>query len=167
MSTITETKRPVALAAIIKTGLLVGTLDGIAAILWSYCYTHVISLKLFVYIASGIFGKAAFSGGQVMLFWGILAHYFIAFCFTTAWFLLYPFFNSILRNKYVIAIVYGIITWALMDRIVVPLSNTPKQAFNTTSALIGCIILMFTAGLPIVLMAHSYYYKLKGRLLYL
>lgn len=167
MSTISIQKKPSVAFAIIKTGLLVGTLDGIAAILWGFCYTHVISLKLFAFIASGIFGKAAFTGGTVMIFYGILVHYFIAFCFTVEWFLLYPFFNSLLRNKYIIAVFYGVATWEIMDKIVLPLSNVAKQPSNFTNALTGCVILIFTVGLTVALMAHSYYYKVKGRLLYL
>jgi hypothetical protein len=167
MSTPVITKKPSLALAIVKTWLLAGTVDGLAVMLWTCYYTHVFSIKLFAFVASGIFGNAAFTGGNMMIVWGILAHYFIAFCFVTAWFLLYPFFNSILRNKYIIAIVYGLITWAIMDLIVVPLSNTPKQPFNLTNAITGAVILMFTIGLTTTLMAHSYYYKLKGRLLYL
>jgi len=167
MSTSVTTKKSNAAVAIIKTGLLAGTLDALAAMLWGYYYTGVFSLDIFRYIASGIFGKAAFTDSNVMILWGILAHYFIAFCFTTAWFLLYPFFNSILRSKYIIAIVYGLVTWAIMDIIVEPLSHISRQPFNITNAIVGSVVLIFTLGLTVALMAHSYYYKVKGRLLYL
>jgi len=167
MTTLVYAKKPSIAAAIILTWLLAGTFDGLAAIFWTAYYTHTISLDVFRFVASGIFGNSAFTGSGIMLVWGILAHYTIALCFTITWFLLYPFFNKILRYKIIIAIIYGVITWAIMERVVVPLSNVPKQPFSITNALTGCIILMFTIGLTVTLMAHAYYYKIKGRLLYL
>lgn len=167
MSTLVYTKRPSIIAAILLTWLMAGTFDGIAAILWSAYYTHTISLELFRGIASGVFGEAAITGGRIMIVWGILLHYFIALCFTVAWFLSYPLFNSILRYKVVIAIFYGVTTWAIMQFIVQPLSNIAKHPLLLTSAITGCIILIFTVGFTIALMAHAYYYKIKGRLLYL
>jgi hypothetical protein len=167
MSTQVYTKKPSAIAAILLTWLMAGTFDGIAAMLWTAYYTHSISLELFRGVASGIFGQAAFTGGKIMIVYGILLHYSIALLFTITWFLSYPLFNSILRYKIVIAIFYGIVTWAIMDLVVLPLSNLPKQPFNITTAITGCVILMFTIGLTVTLMAHAYYYKIKGRLLYL
>lgn len=167
MSTLVYTKRPSIVAAILLTWLMAGTFDGIAAILWAGFYTHTISLDVFRNVASGIFGTAAMTGSGIMVVYGILLHYLIALCFTITWFLSYPLFNSILRYKVIIAIFYGIATWAIMEFLVVPFSNAAKQPFNTINAITGCVILIFTIGITIMLMAHAYYYKIKGRLLYL
>jgi len=167
MSTLVYTKKPSIVAAILLTWLMAGTFDGIAAVLWSAWYTHIVSVEVFRYVASGIFGTAALTGGGVMIAYGILLHYLIALLFTIAWFLSYPFFNSIMRYKVIIAIFYGIVTWAVMEFIVLPLSHVAKHSFDITNAVTGCVILIFTIGLTITLMAHAYYYKIKGRLLYL
>ncbi len=167
MSTLVYTKRPSIIAAILLTWLMAGTFDGIAAMLWVAYYTHTVSLELFRGVASGIFGEAAITGGSIMIVWGVLLHYFIALCFTIAWFLSYPLFNSILRYKIVIAIFYGAATWAIMEFVVQPLSKVEKHPFHLAGAITGCVILIFTIGLTIALMAHAYYYKIKGRLLYL
>lgn len=167
MSTLVYTKKPSIVLAILLTWLMAGTFDGVAAILWMAYYTHTVSLAVFRNIASGIFGEAAMTGGEIMIVYGILLHYLIALCFTIVWFISYPLFNSILRYKIVIALFYGIVTWAVMEFVVQPLSNTPKHPFYVSGAITGCVILIFTVGLTITLMAHAYYYKIKGRLLYL
>lgn len=167
MSTLVYTKKPSIVLAILLTWLMAGTFDGVAAILWMAYYTHTVSLAVFRNIGSGIFGEAAMTGGEIMIVYGILLHYLIALCFTVVWFLSYPLFNSILRYKIVIAIFYGIVTWAVMEFVVQPLSNVPKHPFYVSGAITGCVILIFTVGLTITLMAHAYYYKIKGRLLYL
>lgn len=167
MSTIPIPKKNNAIISVIIIGLLVGTLDGIAAIIWSYCYTHVISLGVFKGVASGIFGSAAFSGGSIMIFYGILLHYLIAFIFTTALFLLYPFFNFLLKNKYIVGLLYGIVIWAIMNLVVSPLSNALKPTLSTHNIIIGILILIVCVGLPIAIISNNHYYRVKGRLLYL
>ena len=58
---------------IILTGLLAGTLDAIAAIVVSQASPAAV----FKFIASGAFGAGkAFSGGDIMIVWGVLFHYF-------------------------------------------------------------------------------------------
>jgi hypothetical protein len=47
-------------------------------------------VKSFQFIASGIFGTSAFSGGNTMLALGILFHFCIAFIWTLIFFFLYP-----------------------------------------------------------------------------
>jgi len=108
------------LKTIIWLGLLTGTLDALAAILLNL---NVGPELIFRYIASGVFGKAAFAGAEEMVIAGILFHYLIAYLFTTAFYLLYPAFKSALKNKYVVAVVYGIMAWLIMNLAVVPISK--------------------------------------------
>ena len=53
---------------IILIGLLTGTLDAVAALAWNYKVNAGI---IFEFIASAAFGKAAYSGGNTMVLWGI------------------------------------------------------------------------------------------------
>src|ERR1700760_1860021 len=115
MSTLVYTKKPSIIGPILLTWLMAGTFDGIAAVLWVGYYSHSITLGVFRYIASGVFGNQAFTGGQIMVVYGILFHYLIALLFTITWFLSYPLFNSLLRYKIIIAIFYGVVTWAIMQ----------------------------------------------------
>jgi hypothetical protein len=155
-----STKRSGKLIYVLGTGLLTGTLDAIAAILLNW---KVPAAKIFMFIASGWFGKAeAYTGGTKMVLFGVLFHYLIAFSFTTLLFLLHPMFYSWFRTRILTAIFYGIVIWAIMNLIVVPLSNIPYRPFQVTGSLVDCIILMIAFGIPISFIATGFYfYKRK------
>ncbi len=143
---------------IIFAGLLAGTLDALAAMV----VYGAAPTGMFRFIASGAFGAGqAFSGGSIMVFWGILFHYFIAFTWTVLFFLTYPVFSFLRRNKYITAVLYGIFVWVMMNRVVLPLSQISQRPFNLNGALVGVAILVVAVGLPIVLLTHRYYSR-KG-----
>jgi len=102
---------------ILLTWLLCGMLDALSAIVLNL---NVPPPAIFKYIASGAFGKSAFAGGTEMAIYGVLFHYFIALVFTVALFLLYPYFIKIVRNKIILALVYGALIFVVMNFIVVP-----------------------------------------------
>ena len=58
------------------TGIVTGTLDAILALLINF---KVPAAIIFKFIASGLFGAAAFSMGNSAVLYGILIHYCIAF----------------------------------------------------------------------------------------
>ena len=61
---------------VLITGLIAGTLDILAAI---FLLAGGEATRVFRFIASGAFGKAAFEGGGEMVAWGSFFHYLIAF----------------------------------------------------------------------------------------
>ncbi|WP_295712947.1 hypothetical protein [Mucilaginibacter sp.] len=141
---------------------LTGTLDGIAAIIWNYFTNGSIHADIiFKFIASGVFGKAAFNGGAEMVLAGVIFHYLIAFLFTAVFYPLYPICDKLLRNKYLIAIFYGVITWLVMNLAVVPLSKIGFHPIKVQVALTGIIILIICIGLPIALIADKKYWASK------
>jgi len=154
-----STKRNSMLIYIIGIGLLTGTLDALGAVVSAW---NIPADSIFRYIASGIFGKAAFTGGDEMVVWGVLFHYATAFAFTTIFFLLHPMFYSWFRNSVITAIFYGIIIWAVMNLAIVPLSHIQPHPLALIPALKACSILIVCLGLPISLIATDYYfYKAK------
>ena len=150
-------KRGSIFSAILLTALLAGTLDAAAAVVHYIIATGKNPIVIFPYIASGVFGKAAFSGESIMVFWGFLFHYLIAFIFTVFFFLLYPRVNLLAANIFITGIVYGLFVWLVMNLLVLPVSNIPKSTFDLKGAIIGVIILMFCIGMPIALMAKNFY----------
>ena len=143
---------------IFLTGFLAGTLDAIAAIVISQATPAVV----FKFIASGAFGAGeAFSGGNIMIFWGVIFHYLIAFSWTIFFFFMYPAVPLLRKNKYISGLVYGIFVWIIMNRVVIPLSEIAQRPFNLKGALTGMAILMVAIGLPISLLTHRYYSR-KG-----
>lgn len=144
------------LRSILWVGLLVGTLDGLAALILNYKINPEL---IFRFIASGVFGKAAFAGAEEMIVAGVIFHYLIAYAFTAAFYLLYPFSYGILKNKYVVAIVYGGIAWLIMNLIVVPLSKIGPHHIKPIDAVTGVCILIICVGLPVALIADKKYLK--------
>jgi len=139
---------------IIFTWLLCGTLDALAAI--------VLNLKIpvaiiFKYIASGYFGKAAGAGGADIVAYGILFHYIIALVFTFFFFSFYSFFIGVFRNKILLAFVYGLIIFVVMNLIVVPyLSRIHPKPLQFLGSVKNWIILVVVFGFPIVFIADKY-----------
>ena len=144
--------RTISLAA-----LLTGTLDITSAIVKFYIEHQQGPVPIFRYIASGVFGKGTASSGTLMIIWGIVFHYMIAFLFTLFLFLIYPKVIKWLKNKFVAGFVYGLFTWAIMNMVVVPLSKINKPPADPEQAVIAALILIFMIGLPVSLIAHRYY----------
>ena len=114
-------------------------------------------MRVFPYIASGIFGKDAFSGSVAMIIAGFLFHYIIAYCFTITFFLMYPRIKFLANNWVLSGILYGMFIWLLMNLVVVPLSRTHAATLTFNSFIINLLILIVAIGLPLSYIAHRYY----------
>jgi hypothetical protein len=141
-------------------GLLTGTLDILAAIVNFLAHGGQQISRIFQYIASSVFGKPAFTGGDSMILMGIVIHYLIAFVFTVLFFFLYPRLSILSRNKWIGAIVYGIFIWVVMNLVLVPLTKARKLPMPPDQILIGAAILILMIGLPLSFIANRYY---RGR----
>lgn len=152
------------LKIILLTTLIAGTLDILSAIVNTYFRTGKGPEIIFKFIASGVFGDDAFSGGAFIVTAGIFFHYFIAFSWTLIFFILYPKINLPSKYKIIAGLCYGIIVWLIMNLIIVPLSRTPETTFTFKGVLLGALFLMFFIGLPISLMYHRYHRNLKMKI---
>ena len=142
---------------IIKAWLIVGTLDISSAFIYYFIKTGNNPLTILKYISSAILGKEAFSGGTMINLLGLALHYLIAFSFTIFFFWLFPKVKAFSKNKMLTGIIYGIFIWAVMNLIVVPLSNIPARPFNMNSAIINAAILIVCIGIPLSFMANKFY----------
>ena len=151
-----EEKKPGLISAIISAGIVAGTLDITAAIIQTLINGGN-PLKMLQFVASGIFGETAFAGGMPYSFWGLLFHYMIAFGWTILFFKIYPKFTFLSKNVLATGIGYGLFVWLVMNRVVLPLSNTPPRNFQLTQALIAMVVLILAIGLPLSVLARRYY----------
>lgn len=133
------------------TTLLVGTLDGIAAVIQFIVTGGDDPLNVFRFIASGIFGDASFNGGLNMALLGILFHYLIAGIWVSLFIWLYPIVKPSWSNKYISGVLYGVFIWIIMNLVVLPLSNTPPLSRNFAGDIIGILIIIAAVGLPVSL----------------
>jgi magnesium-transporting ATPase (P-type) len=142
---------------ILAATLIAGSLDIIAAFISVYV-RGVHPIKVLYYIASGVFGKeTAYNSGVGMAVLGLIFHYLIAFLFTLFLFFIYPFLKSILKNKILIGVLYGIFVWAVMNKIVVPLSNTAPSTPTLKNMIIACVILILCIGIPLAWIVNKFY----------
>jgi hypothetical protein len=142
---------------ILMAGLLVGSLDIIAALINFYINTGKDPNIVLKYIASAVFGKSAFAGDNTMSVWGLLLHFLIAFIWTILFFLVYPKLRLLSWNRVVSGILYGIFIWIVMTQVVVPISKATAGPFNLKQAVIAVLILIAAIGLPLSFIAHRFY----------
>jgi hypothetical protein len=144
-----------AIKTIILAGLLTGALDIIAALTDYYIATGKKPWAVLKFIASGVFGKKAFSGGGDMIFMGFLFHFIIAFTFTVFFFWLYQKISFLSKNRIITGILYGIFVWTIMNLVVLPLSNTPPLSYTAFKVIKAILILIVMIGLPLSFIAHK------------
>jgi hypothetical protein len=149
--------RQSAIILVIATGLLAGTLDGFAAVIHYYFSTGNNPGVVFKYIASGILGNEALSGGPSMVFLGVLLHYKIVLMWTVFFYFLYPKLNGLITNPWLAGVLIGIFVWIVMNLLVLPLSNVPQISISVSDVLIGVVIIILTVGFPISYKMSRYY----------
>lgn len=161
MNDITSTKKNSYL--LVKTiawaGLLVGSLDILAAIVNFKIATGKDPVLIFQYIASAVFGKSAYSGDSLMPILGLLFHFIIAYIFTIIFFIIYPKLKLYKFNAIVTGIAYGILIWVAMNVIVVPSSKIGKFNFKLSGFLLQASILIVMIGIPLSFIAKRYYLR--------
>lgn len=147
--------------AIAITALVAGTLDYAAAISNFMIGGGKDPNRVAWYIASSVLGsKAAFTGGWLTAAFGIFLHYVIATGWTVLFFLGYRRVPMLRKNPFLVGAAYGLFVWAMMNRVLVPLTRIKTGEFTLNSAaMIQAAILMAFIGLPIALLAHRHFRK--------
>jgi hypothetical protein len=150
--------------AILLTGLLAGVLDGAGAVLVYLIRGGRTPERIFNYIASGVFGPAAMTGGTPMVFAGIGLHMVIAMGWTILFFLAARQFEVLRRHWIGAAAGYGIFVWIMMNKVVLPLSRVQMAATTTwNSIVVGTLVLVVCIGFPVSLGARRYFSRHGAR----
>lgn len=139
------------------TTLIAGTLDIIGACISNFVVSGVLPGRILQFIASGVFGKAAFNGGYGMMAAGLLFHFIIAFACTTVFFLLYPKINFLKKSVWLNAVLIALTAWVVTTQVIIPLSKIPKPPFSFIGAARAIVILIICIGLPISYAANKEY----------
>jgi hypothetical protein len=167
MNQMLPAKKPNAISTILLTGFIAGTLDASAASINFYARTGNSPVRVWRFVASGVFGKEAYADPDSLLMpaLGLLFHFCLAFSFTIFFFLIFPKIKLLAKNIFVTGIVYGFLVWLLMSKVIVPLSNTAKLAPRpgptilgiSTQTILGMAFILFCIGLPIAFFTGRYY----------
>lgn len=135
---------------ILSATLLAGALDILAAFLvYAVILEKTSPARILMSIASGIFGKAAYSGGTPMVITGLLLHFLIAFIFSVFYYLIYPGLSFLHRRKLLSGILYGIFIWLVMNLGVLPIVFKGMPLPDPAAALLGIGIVIAAVGIPI------------------
>jgi len=141
-----------AFRAILTTGLVVGAMDITSAIVLTLLRGGTI-MRLMQFIASGVLGKSAFQGGLATAALGLALHFVIAFGLVTVFYFASRKLAFLRQRPVPSGIAYGLIVFAVMNLIVLPLSAaTPRHSLS--GDLIQIAIHMFIIGLPTSLLLH-------------
>jgi hypothetical protein len=134
--------------------ITVGGLDILDAIIF-FSFRDVAPIQIFQSIASGLLGRAAFSGGLPTAMLGALLHFFIAFIIVTVYYLASRWWPHLAQRPLVYGPLYGLIVYATMNLIVIPLSAAASGMPPLPVLINGLLIHMLGVGLPSALFAQA------------
>ena len=137
-------------------GLVAGTLDITAACTYSWIRANVTPVQVLHYIASGVLGRASYSGGAKTAILGLALHYVIALGAAAAFYLVSRKWLFLVEHPIVAGLLYGIPVYVVTNFIVLPLSRVAMGSPPLSVRLINLVILMFCIGLPIALIVRRY-----------
>ena len=148
---------------IFKTTAIAGTLDILAAFTKAFISNKVTPGIVLKFIASGIMGNEAFSGDYPIMILGLIIHFFIVFCITLTFFLVYPKLRFLKQSIFLNSFLIAIIAWTITTQIIIPLSKIKTPPFNLLNAFMAITILYVCIGLPIAFFTRHYYRGLPGK----
>lgn len=123
-------------------GLFAGTLDIIAAFIDAY-------------VSYGSSPDFPYSINALL---GLGIHMFIAQSFTFLFYFCYPYIKKLLRNDWLIGILYGIFMWAFMRFIILPaFSHIKFTDFEIRKAIKPAMIIVVAIGLPLSFLTKRVY----------
>jgi hypothetical protein len=135
---------------VLSATLVAGTLDIVAAILlYSIIMEKTTPSRIIMSIASGVFGKEAYSGGSAMILAGLAFHFLIAFLFSLFYYFLYQNIRSLSGKRLLSGVLYGVFIWLVMNLVVLGVVFPGMPAPDFQAVAIGMTIVILAVGIPI------------------
>lgn len=140
--------------AIFWGGLIAGFADMMTIfIIWSI-FKYIPPAVILQAITTAFMGDAAYQGGNMTAALGLVLHFFVSFCFAAAYVLVSSRVSIMRTLPFLCGPVYGIIVYAFMTYVVVPLSlATFGRPATLPDLVLSLSIHMFVFGLSIALVA--------------
>ena len=153
----TTTTHPGARArAFLWAGALTGTLDLTAASIQGY-WNGRMPERVLQTIASGWLGRSSYAGGAATAVLGLVTHFFIATVAAAVYWATSRRYPQLVRHAWRWGASYGLVVYAVMYEIVMPLSAIHRRIPRTPQAYItGLLIHVFCVGLPIALIVRAH-----------
>ena len=138
---------PRAADVIVGGGLAAAALDIVNAMVFWNLYAGTKPATILQSIAAGLEGKAAFSGGAASAALGLLLHFFMMCAMAAVYWLACRRWPSMLARPAAAGVAYGLLTWAAMNYVVVPLSNASSPPFIPSWFIDGILAHVVLVGL--------------------
>lgn len=135
-------------------GILLGTLD----ILFAYGFwasKGVTVARIFQSIAGGVLGEASRQGGAATAWLGAGLHYFIATMMVVAYYLASRKYPALTRRPVVLGLLYGLVLYAVMNFVVLPLSAAGMPKFDNTAWVASSIVMHAVFGVICAIFASK------------
>ena len=133
---------------------MVGTLDLIDAFVFFGLRAGTTPIRILQSIASGWLGRAAYAGGSSVAALGAATHYFIAFGIVATYVVCSKRVRVLARHPIPCGIVYGLLVYLFMNRVVIPLSAIGTATWPALPVLAnGLLIHAFGIGIPTAVVA--------------
>ena len=133
-------------------GFVAGTLDISYACIYNYIRRGTRPAAVFQSVASGVFGREAFTSGARMVVLGGVFHFLIAIIAAVIYYLASRRLRFLIKQAVLCGVIYGVCVYLVMNFVVLPMSAIPfKMSYAWTPLVTGLLIHMFGIGLPISL----------------
>jgi hypothetical protein len=136
--------------AILLGTVAVGVFDALDAMVF-FGLRGVKPLRVFQAVASGLLGKASFSGGLATSLFGVALHFFIAFGIVLTYFLASGKIAALTTHPVISGLLYGMAVYFFMNYVVIPLSAVNRSPFSLPVFVNGVVGHMLLVGLPCAL----------------
>ena len=137
-------------------GLIAGTLDICAAFLAAWLRAGVSPVRVLHFVASGLIGRAAFSGGAKTALLGLALHFLIATGAAAVFYLASRKWLFLIERPVHFGLLYGVAVYLFMNFVVLPLSLVTRGPVTVSGFVIGLLTIMFCVGLPIALIVRRF-----------
>jgi hypothetical protein len=143
-------------AAILRIGLIAGTLDISENLIFNY-FRGITPTRIFQYIAGGLIGPQSAHLGMESVALGVAIHYTIALTWTAIFYLASMRIAVLIRRPVICGILYGGFVYIIMNFVVLPLTRVPhaRAPMTLASRVSGVLALLFCIGLTVALLTRS------------
>ena len=132
---------------VLGAGLAAGLLDILNAIVFWRLYNGASATAILQSIAAGLLGKAAFAGGAATAALGLALHLLMMLAMAAVYWLACRRFRWMIDNPAKAGIAYGLLTWATMNYVVLPLSRAEPPPFIAAWFIDGLLAHLLLVGL--------------------
>jgi hypothetical protein len=137
-------------SALVISALTAGVLDILYAFVFAFFRNGTAPTTILQAVASGAFGREAYTGGTTTAAIGLGLHFLIAFIITAVFFAAASRIPALTRRPVIAGAIYGIGVYLVMNFAVIPLSKIGPRPLPATFVIVmGVLVHMFLVGVPI------------------